>query len=228
MTMLVDTGAIWAFTAGLICAAIDWLAVLRRNKRLEYVFKPATLVAFIVGAWLLAGAGASGWLTSWFLAALVFSLAGDVFLMLPGERWFLPGLVAFLIAHLAYIAGLNASLPPVQVWMLIPIAAALDLVVLRPIVAGARRSGAGEMAVPIVVYGVILSLMWVSGWVTWFRPTWTPTARACVSLGATLFFASDLMLAWDRFVERSQILHVLVIVTYHLAQLALALVIGLA
>lgn len=228
MKVLLETGAIWAFAVGLICAALDWIAVLRRDKRLEYVFKPATLVAFIVGAWLLSGEGPRGWLVSWFLVALVFSLVGDIFLMLPGERWFLPGLVAFLVAHTAYITGLNPTLPPAQVLLLIPLVGAVDLVILRPIVAGARRSGAAAMAAPIVIYGVILSLMLVSGWATWFRPTWTPVGRVLVSLGATLFFASDLMLAWDRFVERSRILHVLVIVTYHLAQLALALVIGLA
>ena len=38
----------WALVISLILAAIDWLAVARRQKRLEYVFKPATLVAIII------------------------------------------------------------------------------------------------------------------------------------------------------------------------------------
>ena len=37
----------------------------------------------------------------WLLAALAGSLAGDVLLLFPG--WFVPGLVAFLLAHLAYL-----------------------------------------------------------------------------------------------------------------------------
>ena len=42
----------------------------------------------------------------WFVAALALSLVGDVLLMLPRER-FVGGLVAFLLAHLAYIVGLG-------------------------------------------------------------------------------------------------------------------------
>jgi uncharacterized membrane protein YhhN len=41
----------------------------------------------------------------WLLAALVGSLAGDVFLLFPG--YFVPGLVAFLLAHVAYLVLLR-------------------------------------------------------------------------------------------------------------------------
>lgn len=37
------------------------------------------------------------------IGALLFSLAGDVFLMLPGN-YFIPGLASFLVAHVFYIA----------------------------------------------------------------------------------------------------------------------------
>lgn len=43
-----------------------------------------------------------------FVAALAFSLAGDVFLVLPSNR-FVEGLGAFLVAHLAYAGGLVAA-----------------------------------------------------------------------------------------------------------------------
>ena len=38
------------------------------------------------------------------MAALVLCLAGDVFLMLPADR-FVPGLASFLLAHLAFTVG---------------------------------------------------------------------------------------------------------------------------
>ena len=38
------------------------------------------------------------------LAGLLFSLVGDVSLMLPNER-FIQGLVSFLVAHLCYIVA---------------------------------------------------------------------------------------------------------------------------
>ena len=45
---------------------------------------------------------------AWFVAALVLSLAGDVFLMLPKDL-FVFGLGAFLLGHLAYIVGLHVD-----------------------------------------------------------------------------------------------------------------------
>ena len=43
------------------------------------------------------------------MAALVFSLVGDVLLMLPGNT-FIPGLASFLVAHVFYIALCGCAL----------------------------------------------------------------------------------------------------------------------
>ena len=70
---------------------------------LHRVFKPLTLFLAIV---LIAGGAhtirAGGRFSLYFLGALSASLAGDVLLMFPG--YFIPGLLAFLLAHLFYIA----------------------------------------------------------------------------------------------------------------------------
>ena len=60
-----------------------------------------------------------------------------------------------------------------------------------------------------------------------FRSGWTPLRQALVAVGASLFFASDAMLAWDRFAAPSSLLRLLVIVTYHLGQIGLAASIAL-
>src|SRR5436853_39756 len=83
-----------------VFALLDWLAVSRSVRSLEYVAKPATLLALLV----YAGCGHP---SPWLVAALAFSLLGDVFLMLPAEL-FLAGLAAFLVAHLAYIGAATA------------------------------------------------------------------------------------------------------------------------
>jgi uncharacterized membrane protein YhhN len=221
------TPALVALGIGLLLAMADWVAVIRRSKRLEYLCKPAALIAMIIGAWLLMRHTGARYLASWFVPALIFSLLGDVFLMLPGDRWFPLGLGAFLVAQLCYIIGLNPTLPPTAaLWLLVPVVVA-DLIVLPPVVRGARASGAAALQVPVVAYGVILSLTLLSGWATWFRPDWPSVGRLAVSAGTTLFFASDLMLAWNKFVRRSRTLEIGVIVTYHLAQIALALTIWL-
>src|SRR5439155_9903360 len=80
----------------------DWLAVARRNKPLEYICKPATLVALIAAAIAIHPSIDARRIA--FVVALVFSLAGDVFLMLPRDA-FIPGLASFFAAHVAYIVG---------------------------------------------------------------------------------------------------------------------------
>ena len=102
----------------LLFAALDWAAVARGWKALRYIAKPAVMVCLI--AWLGVNGGWSGVLL-WFTAGLLFSLAGDIFLMLPKER-FTAGLAAFLLAHLAYIIGLNTNPLPVNIASLIVLA----------------------------------------------------------------------------------------------------------
>src|SRR3546814_4779076 len=45
---------------------------------------------------------------AWFIAALVLSLAGDVFLMLPKDL-FVFGLRSFLLGHIAYVVGMHVD-----------------------------------------------------------------------------------------------------------------------
>jgi uncharacterized membrane protein YhhN len=146
--------------------------------------------------------------------------------MLPGDRWFLPGLAAFLVGHVCYLVGFNRTLAPAASLSLVPALLVADGVVLPQVVHGVRDRGDAGMTVPVIAYGLVLSAVLFSGWATWFRPGWTTGARLAASLGTTLFFASDLMLAWDRFVRSSRLLHVLAIVTYHLAQVGLVLVLA--
>src|SRR5690349_8961742 len=97
------TALAWiALAAAAVFAIGDWISRARDDQLLEYVTKPATLVALIVVA--LALDPASSGRRAWFVAALAFSLAGDVFLMLPRDL-FVAGLASFLVAHVCYVAG---------------------------------------------------------------------------------------------------------------------------
>ncbi|MGH2521122.1 MAG: lysoplasmalogenase family protein, partial [Anaerolineales bacterium] len=97
------------FGLALALAGLNWLAIARNQKWLEYVTKPAVILALLAWLWLTIGLRGA---LPWFALGLLFSLIGDVLLMLPRER-FLGGLAAFLLAQLAYIVGFNSSLPPI-------------------------------------------------------------------------------------------------------------------
>jgi uncharacterized membrane protein YhhN len=94
--------------------------------------------------------------------ALMASASGDAALAAEEERWFLPGLVAFLIAHLIYIAlfatgsqgiGILAAETMRGIWaLLIVIAAGALLAKLVPAVPVAMRA-------PVVVYALAIAAM---------------------------------------------------------------------
>ena len=51
----------------MLFAVVDWIAVARGSRRLEYVFKPATLVVMIAGAAQFALLVGGGRVAVWFL-----------------------------------------------------------------------------------------------------------------------------------------------------------------
>ena len=99
-----------------LVAVVDWVAVAKNWKKLEYIAKPAAMLG-LLGLLLLVGRFSSLPLICFGLG-IFFSMAGDIFLMISyarfSDRWFLPGLAAFLFAHVSYIVGLNTPLPNVS------------------------------------------------------------------------------------------------------------------
>ena len=90
-----------------------------RGPRLRaYIFKPLTMVFILLIA--IFGQATLPLYRYMIIAGLVFSLAGDVFLMLPSDR-FVAGLVAFLIAHLFYIVAFMSEISLLIWWPLIPL-----------------------------------------------------------------------------------------------------------
>lgn len=80
------------------CALLAIAGVYAGWPWLHYVFKPLTTLA--IAAMVVATSRAEPAYRRAVIAGLVLSTAGDVFLMLPGDR-FVYGLAAFLVAHVA-------------------------------------------------------------------------------------------------------------------------------
>ncbi len=208
--------------APLVFAVGDWFAVAHDRRRLEYVGKPATMIA-LLGCLLFWMRGPHDtWQAPWFLFGVALSLVGDVLLMLRRERLFLAGLVAFLLAHICYTVGFNPTPPPWPSFLLlIPIAGAGALA-LRGIVGGLRQGDAATMLLPVGTYALVISLMLFSAWATLFRPSWGAARSALAVLGGSLFFISDVLLARDRFVKPVAQARLWVHITYHVGQMGLA------
>lgn len=209
------------FLLPLSVAAIDWFAVSRKNRSLEYFLKPGVMLALLLCLGLL---GSRNIFLVWFGLGLALSLVGDIFLMLPRER-FTAGLVAFLLAHIAYVIGLNPTLPPLNIASLLVCA----LVVLvaaqfyRRISAGLSGRGLSRLKPPVVAYMIVISLMVISALLTLLRTGWSPLSAMLFSAGALLFLLSDILLAWDHFVGRLGFGRTPRMVAYHLGQILITL-----
>jgi uncharacterized membrane protein YhhN len=205
----------------LIFAILDWIAADRKLKTLEYIAKPATMLALLW--WMYSNVGLGGDML-WFTLGVIFCLAGDVFLMLPRDM-FIFGLIAFLIGQVCYTIGFNTQAPYINLWgLFIIIALGLYIGWLYPKLAGGLvLKGKKQLRIPVLVYSFVISAMVYSALMTWTRPSWPEAAALSASLGALLFFTSDSFLAWDRFVNPLSHARLRVMMTYHLGQFGIIL-----
>lgn len=194
----------------LVVAAGDWHAVFHGNKPLEYVCKPLTMVVLFAAA--LALDVDSSTVHTWFLIAIVLCLVGDVFLMLPQDL-FVFGLAAFLLGHIAYIVGMfsddiDSTRFGIGVLVVLVALAVIGTRVLRGVKAGSEP----ELAGPVVAYMGVISLMVASA---------IGRGQPAAIGGASFFYASDALIAWNRFIQETPHARLVIMVTYHLAQFGL-------
>jgi len=179
-----------------------------------YVFKPLTM-AFILIIALSKAKKSPSFYAYAIIAGLVCSMAGDVFLMLPSDR-FVAGLVSFLIAHLLYIAAFTYGRPlrfPLWSLALFALYGVFIYSILYPHL--------GDMKIPVFVYVAVIMVM---GWRAWERWTETRMKTALLAFfGAMLFIISDSALALNKFREHFEIARALTLITYFSAQWLIAL-----
>jgi uncharacterized membrane protein YhhN len=185
-----NSAAVAAFALAAVASAANLTAILRRDKRLEYAAKPTVMVLLIAAAILLHPASQGE--RALFVAALMLGLVGDVFLMLP-DSYLLPGIAAFLAGHLAYAAGFRfAGFNPIGLVAGLVIAGAAAALFLRRILGGLDATGRSNLRNPVFAYAVVISLMTVSA---------TASGSLVAAAGGLLFFFSDVIFAWYRFVK---------------------------
>ena len=180
---------------------------------LAFVFKSLTTVLIIALAWPRGAAQPVQ--RRWVRAGLLLSLVGDVALLWPREG-FLPGLIAFLLAHLAYIAAFCvparlAARPLVFVGY-----ALLAAIILSQLWAGVPAA----LRAPVVTYVLCLATM-ASQAAVWWRVAAgraDATLARHAAIGGVLFMASDSLLAINKFALPLPLSSLWILLTYWLAQ----------
>jgi uncharacterized membrane protein YhhN len=175
------------------------------------VLKPLTMVlAFACVAMVARHSGRP--IAFWLLmSGLFFSMVGDVFLLT--EQRFIPGLIAFLIAHLCYIALFTRQAP----WFANKTALVCCLGVGALIFSYLYSHGLPPaMQLPVATYVIVIAVMSAQA-IGRAHILHTPAAR-CVAVGALSFMVSDTVLALNKFSFAVPYSFAAVLGTYYLAQ----------
>lgn len=158
------------------------------------------------------------------LAGLSFSLIGDILLIFQDELaiYFMLGLGSFLIAHLLFIAAftktylVNHEIKFLQRygWVM------LLIVAYAWFFFDAVKASLGSMMGPVLIYIMVISLMLLIA-LNRFRKV-SAASFAWITVGAFFFVASDSLLAWNKFFRELDHSHLLIMLTYGLAQYGIA------
>jgi uncharacterized membrane protein YhhN len=142
------------------------------------------------------------------LSGLLFSLAGDVFLMLRREDLFVFGLGSFLLAHVFYILLFTAS-NKFNVYRTLPflVYSGVFFFILQDRLPD-------DLLIPVAVYSFVIAWMgvWAANRVTSVRSYYL------VLSGAISFIVSDSLIAYGKFIHEIPYASFWIMTTYGLAQ----------
>jgi uncharacterized membrane protein YhhN len=199
--------------ATVVAALLAMLAEPLGQPWLAFVFKPLASMLVIAYAWRRGAAAPA--MRRWLRAGLVLGLLGDIALLWP-QQGFVPGLGAFLLGHLCYIAAFTRDVR----FGARPLAFAGYAVAAGGVLAFLWPDVPGELKLPVGVYVLCLSAMAAQA-----------AARALqlrqrlagiAALGAGLFVVSDALIAIDRFHAPLPAATALILSTYWVAQWCIA------
>lgn len=199
----------------LLCSLALVVTLIAQRREQPIVGAISKLLAsscFVAIAWL-GGALELDWGRP-LLLGLVLGLVGDVCLLGKQRRFFVAGLVAFLLGHLAYCVAFVVHGIDVGAALL---ALTLLLVPLLVIDRWLDPHVPTELRVPVRAYLIVITLM-----LGLALAAWQAGASVCVLLGALAFFVSDLAVARDRFVVKQFSNRLWGLPAYYLGQVLLA------
>jgi uncharacterized membrane protein YhhN len=200
--------------------AADIFAIVSGNEDLRWftkIFIAPLLIGYVINSVTLIKTK----LHKWIIAALIFSWAGDIMLMLESKAsiFFILGLISFLLAHICYIdffhvVRLNrqVKINPVILGVVTVYYLAL-IIFLFPYL--------DAMKIPVIIYGAVISSMLALALHMPFIIF--KGAGRSMMIGAVLFVASDTMLAINKFYTPFEFAGVAIMTTYFFAQLLIVL-----
>lgn len=183
----------------LLFFAVIWLirASFAGQQKQVYIAKPlATLLVIAAAGMAFLAPNQHPVYTFGILIGLILSLGGDIALMFSDRpKAFLIGLVFFLLAHIAYTAVFSL----LGRFSIGDILSAAILILIGVAFYRLIRPGLGAMKAPVIGYMLVISLMVNRAFSTFASPIFSSGQAWMISMGAVLFYLSDMILAANRF-----------------------------
>lgn len=193
----------------------DLAGIQLGDKTIQFICKPLIIPA-IIGFFSSQVHKIVEGFNRWIVAALIFSLFGDILLMFQQDNslFFLLGLSAFLLAHIFYIIFFHQVRVKENIksniWLavIVVIYYTALIVFLFPYL--------GAMTLPVCIYGIVISFMFMLAMHMLFIKI--KTGGIWMMVGALLFIISDSILAINKFYQPFSIADILIMLTYGFAQ----------
>ncbi|KAL7711740.1 YhhN family protein [Entamoeba marina] len=196
----------------LVDAVLCWVSYVKKITTMKVITKPSFCLILIV--YLLME-------TEWnkqiiaFSIGLFFSFLGDLLLLMSGLQWFACGLMAFLVTHICncytYYTTLNSGLI-LAGYILLPIGSLTSV----PLMQNSKVQNSKVFYIGCSCgFFAYLTLGSESG------SNWNTLAAILTAVGYSFFICSDAVLAWDVFVDKTMASTMVIITTYHIAQVLL-------
>jgi len=198
-----------AFFVFILVSLLDLIGVVFKIPSLVFIFKPLILLSLLT-LYVVSVSKRN----KMYIAALIFSFFGDVFLLFSGELYFIVGLVSFLIAHILFIKiVLNRIQKSSTVNIIISI---ISFLVLLFVLLSFLYSSLNELLIPVIIYGITITTFGVVSMLDYLN---TKSKKSLLMLiGAIVFITSDSILAINKFYNPDEFLAISVMVTYIVAQ----------
>ena len=193
----------------LLVTLVDLYAVFFKLETVEFIAKPLITVVLAL-LYLVSVKKANFWL----LSGLCFSFWGDVLLLFDLPNFFIFGLVSFLIAHVLYIKMTLNFIKDKKLNLFIK--ASVPFVMFLIGLLWFVKDGAGEMFIPVAVYGVVISVFGTMALVNYQQQK--NTANLWLLLGALIFMFSDSLIAVGKFSGMQIDFGIFIMLTYCIAQ----------
>tara|TARA_B110000046_G_scaffold162006_1_gene176028 strand:- start:12056 stop:12739 length:684 start_codon:yes stop_codon:yes gene_type:complete len=196
-----------ASIAFLVVVVLHTLGLLL-NEKIAFLSKPFLITTLVI-VYLVAVKKPN----FWYVSALFFSFWGDVLLLFKNQ-FFVYGLASFLLAHILYIKIATSFIKKVSLQKVV--LACLPFVVFLFSFLYLLNDNLGEMKIPVIFYGVVISSFGALSFLNYMQEK--NTANLWLFLGAIIFIISDSLIALNKFYEPKEFYSISIMLTYIVAQ----------